>query len=153
MALPAAVLTLVWLTMVGVMTSVHRPDLAQVNASVLDVLNWLLTASPVSMLNLPQSSAVMTYSCHWDVDALVLMHAWVPPTASDNCGLVHVTASHDESFQFPPGSTEVIFTATDAAGLTAQCSIFVNVQCSKLSISFDNQKIRNDQNNVELQNR
>ena len=52
---------------------------------------------------------------------------WQPITASDNCPGVSVTASHLSGTFFDLGTTEVTFTATDAAGLTSTCEFDVVV--------------------------
>jgi hypothetical protein len=54
------------------------------------------------------------------------------PTPSDNCnGPVTVTCSPASGSTFPVGSTSVTCTATDAAGLTANCSFTVTVNDSE----------------------
>lgn len=47
------------------------------------------------------------------------------PTTSDNCGLASVT--NDAPSTFPIGDTDVIWTVTDTAGLTATCTQVVTV--------------------------
>ncbi len=49
------------------------------------------------------------------------------PTGADNCPGVMVTCSPATGFAFPKGITTVTCTATDAVGLTAQCSFIVTV--------------------------
>ncbi|MEN3010155.1 MAG: HYR domain-containing protein, partial [Candidatus Bipolaricaulaceae bacterium] len=50
-----------------------------------------------------------------------------PPTASDNCGVVSFTSTHNPGDVFPVGTTTVTYTARDAAGNTASCSFKVTV--------------------------
>ncbi|MEM6723425.1 MAG: HYR domain-containing protein, partial [Bacteroidota bacterium] len=52
---------------------------------------------------------------------------WTPPTATDNCGIISSTASHNPGDTFPVGSTTVTYTWTDAAGNTSTCSFNVTV--------------------------
>jgi len=53
------------------------------------------------------------------------------PTATDNCGVVSLinsqTGTSNASGNYPVGSTAVTWTATDAAGNTATCSVSINV--------------------------
>jgi hypothetical protein len=56
---------------------------------------------------------------------------WLPPTASDNCSGVAVSATHlpGSSFPGPPNNvTTVTYTATDGSGNTAVCSFTVTVE-------------------------
>lgn len=53
--------------------------------------------------------------------------SWTPPTASDNCGDVTLTSTHNPGAIFPVGTTEVIYTATDDYGNTAICNFDVIV--------------------------
>lgn len=49
-----------------------------------------------------------------------------PPTASDNCPGVVVVCNPPSGSSFPPGTTTVTCTATDASGNTATCSFTVS---------------------------
>lgn len=62
-----------------------------------------------------QSSAVVT---------------WVPPTASDNCGVASLVSTHSPGDTFPLGTTTVTYTATDTCGNTAECSFDVTVEAN-----------------------
>lgn len=53
--------------------------------------------------------------------------SWTPPTASDNCGVPSLVASHEPGSSFPVGTTTVTYTATDDASNTALCSFDVTV--------------------------
>lgn len=53
--------------------------------------------------------------------------AWIPPTATDNCGAVTITSTHNPGAIFSVGSTEVVYTATDNYGNTSTCSFDVLV--------------------------
>ncbi len=50
---------------------------------------------------------------------------WTPPTATDNCGSVTITSTHNPGATFPIGTTPVTYTATDASGNTATASFDV----------------------------
>jgi gliding motility-associated-like protein len=52
---------------------------------------------------------------------------WTVPTFTDNCGAVVVDASHASGDLFPVGTTEVVYTATDAAGNITICTFEVTV--------------------------
>jgi hypothetical protein len=55
---------------------------------------------------------------------------FAPLSATDNCGPASVSYSHPSGAFFPPGTTEVIATATDPAGNKATCPIYVTVAYS-----------------------
>ncbi len=59
---------------------------------------------------------------------------WTAPIASDNCAGVTVTSTHNSGDVFPIGTTTVTYTATDANGLTANCSFTVKVDDSELPV-------------------
>ena len=61
---------------------------------------------------------------------------WTAPTASDNCILLPLTASHNPNSAFPKGTTRVTYTARDAAGNTATCSFNVTVVDNLAPIIF-----------------
>jgi hypothetical protein len=52
---------------------------------------------------------------------------WNPPTASDNCPGVSLSTNHISGETFPLGTTTVVYTATDHAGLQTVCSFTVTV--------------------------
>jgi hypothetical protein len=52
---------------------------------------------------------------------------WNPPTASDNCPGVSLSTNHISGETFQLGTTTVIYTATDHAGLVTTCSFNVTV--------------------------
>ncbi|XP_071804899.1 uncharacterized protein [Asterias amurensis] len=47
---------------------------------------------------------------------------WISPTASDNVGVTSLVSNYVPMGIFPIGTTVVVYTATDAAGNTANCS-------------------------------
>ena len=53
---------------------------------------------------------------------------WTIPSASDNSGTVSLTSTHTPPFDFPIGTTEVIFTATDPSSNTATTSFWVTIR-------------------------
>ncbi|NHF59068.1 HYR domain-containing protein [Flavobacteriaceae bacterium TP-CH-4] len=56
------------------------------------------------------------------------MVSWTPPTATDNSGIATLTTNnYNSGDEFLPGTTEVIYTATDPNGNTATCSFNVTV--------------------------
>jgi hypothetical protein len=52
---------------------------------------------------------------------------WTPPTATDNCSGVVVSASHQPGYAFPEGTTTVTYTFTDACGNSSYCSFKITV--------------------------
>jgi len=52
---------------------------------------------------------------------------WALPNISDNCGIASQSSSHSPGDFFPLGTTTVVYTATDNAGLTVICSFDVTV--------------------------
>lgn len=61
---------------------------------------------------------------------------WQPPVATDNCAQPKLKYTHASETQFPLGTTEVMYTATDAAGNTATCSFTVVVQLSDAALTI-----------------
>lgn len=53
---------------------------------------------------------------------------WAPPTATDNKGVVSFTSNYQPGDLFSYGATQVVYTATDAAGNSTQASFYVYVQ-------------------------
>ncbi|MBK9962418.1 MAG: HYR domain-containing protein [Saprospiraceae bacterium] len=52
---------------------------------------------------------------------------WVIPPAFDNCTLASINGTHRPGEIMPSGKTTVVYTATDACGLTSTCSFVVTV--------------------------
>jgi hypothetical protein len=57
---------------------------------------------------------------------------WTQPTATDNCPGLVITSNHNPGESFPIGTTNVVYTATDASGNTATCSFNVIVKDTQL---------------------
>jgi hypothetical protein len=53
---------------------------------------------------------------------------WVAPTATDNCGNVTVTSTHNPGATFPVGTTKVTYTFTDSHNNTSICIFTVTVK-------------------------
>jgi gliding motility-associated-like protein len=54
--------------------------------------------------------------------------SWVPPAFADNCSVTSVASSHTSGSDFAIGTTEVTYTAKDAAGNQTQCRFNVVVE-------------------------
>lgn len=52
---------------------------------------------------------------------------WVPPTATDNCEVVSLSSNYNPNQEFPIGTTEVVYTATDVNGNVSNCRFNVIV--------------------------
>ena len=79
-------------------------------------------------------------NCPADMEVLVASEGaieadWSSPVASVACGTVNVSATHQPGQRFPVGTTEVVYTATDEKGRTAECRFRVTV--SYVEIEFD----------------
>ncbi|MEN8203729.1 MAG: gliding motility-associated C-terminal domain-containing protein, partial [Bacteroidota bacterium] len=83
--------------------------------TVIDEIPPVLSACPVDITTLADTSY-----CGVDV-------TWILPIASDNCPGVVLTSSHNPGDVFAVGTTTVTYTATDASGLTDECSFDVIV--------------------------
>ena len=59
---------------------------------------------------------------------------WTEPRCLDNSGSVHCTSSHKPGDTFPAGSTTVMYTATDEAGNTAECTFNVQVEGNSVTL-------------------
>lgn len=53
--------------------------------------------------------------------------SWTAPTAADNCGIPAFVSSHTPGSVFPLGTTNVTYTATDAAGLISVCTFSITI--------------------------
>ncbi|MCB0488432.1 MAG: HYR domain-containing protein [Cyclobacteriaceae bacterium] len=60
--------------------------------------------------------------------------SWTVPTATDNCSLSNVTSNFTPGSNFPIGTTEVIYTASDVAGNTSRCSFLVVVNSNVVPV-------------------
>jgi hypothetical protein len=74
----------------------------------------------------------VVYNCPVDITAdpgndCKATVSWSKPTATDNCGAVTVTASHNPGDIFPEGVTTVTYVFTDACGNISQCKFKVTV--------------------------
>jgi large repetitive protein len=52
---------------------------------------------------------------------------WTAPTATDNCGTVTITSTHNSGSVFPVGTTTVTYTVRDASNNQSTCSFTVTV--------------------------
>ena len=85
------------------------------NITVIDDTPPEITACPGNISNFADTSYCGT------------VLSWTPPIAADNCPGVVISSTHGPGDLFPVGITTVTYTATDAAGLTAQCSFDIEV--------------------------
>ncbi len=59
-----------------------------------------------------------------------MVATWATPTATDGCGNVTITSSHNSGATFSEGLTTVTYTATDACGNNINASFTVTVSCA-----------------------
>ncbi|XP_033096234.1 uncharacterized protein LOC117100567 isoform X3 [Anneissia japonica] len=62
-----------------------------------------------------------------DIDSSTSRASWTLDDATDNVGVVSMTQTYNQSFEFEIGRTSVTYTATDAAGNEGNCSFDVIV--------------------------
>jgi HYR domain len=86
----------------------------EVNACASDITPPAITGCPTNI------SVSLSSGCSTAV-------SWTAPTATDNCGDVTLTSTHNPGHTFAKGTTLVTYTATDDAGNTATCSFNVTV--------------------------
>lgn len=67
-----------------------------------------------------------------DPNVCTAVVSWIAPTASDNCGIVTLTSTHNPGDTFPVGTTTVTYTFTDAANNVSTCSFTVTVNDTEL---------------------
>lgn len=78
------------------------------------------TTGPV-FSNCPQD---ITIEAGESCDAVV---SWTAPGANDNCSTASMTQTHHPGQTFPMGTTQVQYTATDAAGNVSTCEFSIHV--------------------------
>ncbi|MEP7128231.1 MAG: HYR domain-containing protein, partial [Chitinophagales bacterium] len=59
---------------------------------------------------------------------------WIPPVASDNCGIASFSSNYAPGAIFPNGTSTVTYTATDVNGKTSSCSFTVKTNQIKYTI-------------------
>jgi hypothetical protein len=60
--------------------------------------------------------------------------SWTAPTASDNCGLLSITSTHNPGSEFSVGVTTVTYTATDIYGNTSTCHFDVMLSDNQMPV-------------------
>jgi len=103
------------------------PDKPALNASCVQVIILSDLESPI-FWECPNDTIV---SPKPDCEAIV---NWIPPLATDNCGLVSVTSNYEPGDTFQIGVTTVIYKAVDGCGNDTTCvfTITVKDECCKL---------------------
>ena len=62
-----------------------------------------------------------------DCDEAVV--TWVPPSATDNCGIAYTSSNYNPGDVFTSGQTMVEYVTTDNCGNSVSCSFIVDVTC------------------------
>ncbi|XP_063951080.1 mucin-17-like isoform X2 [Lytechinus pictus] len=81
--------------------------------------------------NVVDDTPPTVFGCPGDITATVPLGSqtttaiWQLPGAADNNGAATLTSNYSPGDVFPAGITEVVYVATDSAGLTARCSFNV----------------------------
>ena len=81
------------------------------------------------------SSTPADISQSTDATVATAVVTWTPPTASDNSGMVTLTASHNPGGTFSIGNTTVTYTAVDPDANTMTDSFTITIE-GKLLIEF-----------------
>ncbi len=98
----------------------EHPDDPNIHASCNQIIEYRDIDEP-SFLSCPDDITITMSS---DCEAIAY---WDEPEATDNCGIEWVMSNYESGDQFPQGTTEVIYTATDYCGNESSCSFAVTV--------------------------
>ena len=87
------------------------------------------SASCVQMISVKDNTPPTIHTCpqNMTVTSSTAPISWAVPTASDGCGTVTFSSTHNPGTSFPNGTTTVTYTATDNCGNATQCSFTVTV--------------------------
>ncbi len=93
---------------------------------------WLI-ASCTQVIVLSDNEAPVIADCPADITlspgiGCEVIATWVPPTASDDCGIASFTSNISPGATLEPGVTTVIYTAEDNCGKTTTCSFTITVE-------------------------
>lgn len=81
--------------------------------------------------NCPADQSIVTDSANCSQSL-----SWVPPTATDNCGITSLVSTHLSGDTFSIGTDTVRYTATDSSGNSANCNFAITLQPKPLAISL-----------------
>ncbi|PLW98668.1 MAG: hypothetical protein C0593_04915, partial [Marinilabiliales bacterium] len=101
------------------------------------------TSSCIQLIEVADDEDPSISNCPSDISISVnamtcnAIATWTAPTASDNCSISSFASTHNSGDAFSVGTTTVTYTATDAAGNTANCSFNVTVTDVIPTISID----------------
>jgi len=62
---------------------------------------------------------------------------WDEPTTVDNCSVASINSNYSSGDMFPVGTTEVVYTVTDASGNETTCSFEVTVEPQPLAVTIN----------------
>jgi len=128
--------TITYTTIAGPASMEHQANFpvgtTTVTYTLTDACNHVVTASfevtvadvtPPTITNMPANITIPTHpgNC-W-----AQLWWWNPPTVTDNCAGVQVSCSHNLGDIFQLGTTPIVYTATDAAGLITTAAFYVTV--------------------------
>ncbi|MBL7924227.1 MAG: HYR domain-containing protein, partial [Bacteroidia bacterium] len=92
---------------------------------ITDVNGCSGTAS-ITINNLDNLAPVIS-NCPSDITQCESIVTWNAPVASDNCTLISFSSNYTPGTAFPVGTTQVVYTATDNAGLISNCIFNVTI--------------------------
>ncbi|HIB92505.1 TPA: HYR domain-containing protein, partial [Candidatus Poribacteria bacterium] len=102
-----------------------------VNYVVMDAVGQLTFASFDILVDDEEAPIISGMPADRTVEAAPglcsVAHDWIPPVPSDNCTVVSFTATHQPGDSFTVGSTEVVYTTTDSAGMVTTDQFLVTV--------------------------
>ncbi len=104
------------------------------NTVILTVTDISGNSSTCSTIITIEDNQVPTITCPADITvstapgACDAVATWTEPVATDNCGTVTTSSTHNSGDTFPLGTTTVIYTVTDDAGNVATCDFNITVE-------------------------
>ena len=85
------------------------------------------------------TEAPLSQDCPADINSCNEYISWTPPSFSDNCSsILNISSNYTPGSLFPVGSTQVVYTAVDAAGNSSTCSFYVRRSAIRLSAAGRN---------------
>jgi hypothetical protein len=94
---------------------------------VTDLVSGQILQAEALIEFVPDQTPPTVSNCPDNITSTSAVVSWSSPVFSDNCGQLSVSSTHQPGATFNPGTTQVVYTATDASGNTEQCKFTVTV--------------------------
>jgi gliding motility-associated-like protein/uncharacterized repeat protein (TIGR01451 family) len=119
---------------VGQHTVIYTAEDASGNVTICQFVITVIDNEAPVVSNCPTNISVST-----DADLCQATVTWIAPTATDNCGVVTVSSTHNPGDVFPVGTTTVTYTFTDGANPSnvSECSFTVTVTDTQAPVITD----------------